>query len=47
MLETGDEPVPEAEMLEAVKILVAADRSATQGGRPVRLAEAYPWKRPF
>lgn len=47
MLETGEEPVPEAEMLEAVKILVAADRSAQQGGRVVRLAEIYPWKRPF
>jgi len=47
MLETGEEPVPEAEMLEAIKILVAADRSAQQGGRVVRLAEVYPWKRPF
>jgi len=47
MLETGEEPVPEAEMLEAVKVLVAADRSAQQGGRAVRLAEVYPWKRPF
>jgi len=47
MLETWEEPVPEAEMLEAVRILVAADRSASQGGRPVRLAEVYPWKRPF
>ncbi len=47
MVETGEEPVPEAEMLEAVQILVAADRSAKQGGRQVRLAEVYPWKRPF
>lgn len=47
MVETGAEPVPEAEMLEAVQILVAADRSAKQGGRQVRLAEVYPWKRPF
>ena len=47
MVETGEEPVLEAEMLEAVQILVAADRSAKQGGRPVRLAEVYPWKRPF
>ncbi len=47
MLETGEEPVPEAEMLEAVKLLVAADRSAKAGGRVVRLAEVYPWKRPF
>lgn len=47
MVETGQEPVPEAEMLEAVQILVAADRSAKQGGRQVRLAEVYPWKRPF
>jgi virulence factor len=47
MVETGQEPVPETEMLEAVQILVAADRSAKQGGRPVRLAEVYPWKRPF
>ncbi|MGQ9730902.1 MAG: Gfo/Idh/MocA family protein [Candidatus Zipacnadales bacterium] len=47
MIQTGEEPVPQAEMLEAVRILVAADRSAHQGGRPVRLAEVYPWKRPF
>ena len=47
MLETDVEPVPEAEMLEAVRLLVAADRSAQQGGRPVRLAEVYAWKRPF
>jgi predicted dehydrogenase len=47
MLETGEEPVSEAQMLEAVRILVAADRSAQQGGRAVRLAEVYPWKRPF
>jgi len=47
MLETGEEPVPEAEMLGAVRLLVAAERSAKQGGRPVRLAEVFAWKRPF
>jgi predicted dehydrogenase len=47
MIDTGEEPIPEAHMREAVQILVAADRSAKQGGRAVRLAEVYPWKRPF
>jgi hypothetical protein len=47
MLETSEEPVPEAEMLETVRLLVAADRSAAQGGRPVRLAGVFPYKQPF
>ncbi len=47
MLKTGEEPVPEAEMLETVRILLAAERSAQQGGRPVRLAEVSAWRRPF
>jgi virulence factor len=47
MIETGRQAVPAIEMVEAVRVLVAADRSAEQGGRPVRLAEVFPYRRPF
>lgn len=39
MVETGEPPIPYEEMIEAVAVLVAADRSQHQGGRAVRLSE--------
>lgn len=39
MVETGEPPIPYEDMLEAVAVLVAADRSYRQGGRAVRLVE--------
>jgi len=42
MLKTGQAPISHDEMREVVTLLVAADRSARQGGRPVRRAEVFP-----
>jgi len=39
MIETGEPPIPYEDMIEALAVLVAADRSQRQGGRAVRLAE--------
>jgi len=47
MLKTGQEPIPHEEMSVVVAVLVAADRSARQGGRPVRLAEVFPERPAF
>lgn len=42
MVETGEPPVMYEDMIEAIAVLVAADISAAQGGRAVRLAEIRP-----
>ena len=42
MVETGEPPIRYEDMIEAVAVLVAADISASQGGRVVRLAELRP-----
>ncbi len=39
MVRTGEPPILYEDMLEALAVLVAADRSQSQGGRAVRLAE--------
>lgn len=42
MVETGEPPIMYEDLIEAVAVLVAADISASQGGRAVRLAEIRP-----
>ncbi len=42
MIRTGEPPILYEDMLEALAVLVAADRSQRQGGRAVRLAELRP-----
>ena len=42
MAEGGEPPIAYEDMIEAVAVLVAADISASQGGRAVRLAELRP-----
>ncbi len=42
MIETGEPPIDYEDTIETVAMLVAADLSAQQGGRPVRLAELRP-----
>ncbi len=42
MAEGGEPPIPYEDMIEAVAVLVAADISASQGGRAVRLGELRP-----
>lgn len=39
MIESGDPPIAYEDMLEAILVLLAADRSQEQGGRAVRLGE--------
>ncbi|MGC9317390.1 MAG: Gfo/Idh/MocA family protein [Armatimonadota bacterium] len=42
MARSGEPPINYDEMLEAIAVLVAADRSQRQGGRAVRMAEIRP-----
>ena len=42
MVETGEPPIMYEDMIECIAVLVAADISASQGGRAVRLAEIRP-----
>ncbi len=42
MVETGEPPILYEDMLEAIAVLIAAERSQQQGGRAVRLAEIRP-----
>lgn len=42
MVQSGEPPIMYEDLIEAVAVLVAADISASQGGRAVRLAELRP-----